>query len=144
MRNARAFFCLFPLPAVCLFSVLFLFFLRLTFYLTSSLRRLFSFFGHPSESLWSSFGHPIMSLLCPFKEILSSLPPFSLTVFQFSIFNFQLSIHFSFFNFQFSTSPPSPRPTVVAFFFRSFSFLFWFFFVLFKEGVKKVKLPKPS
>ena len=47
----------------------------------------FSFFGHPSESLWSSFGHLIMSLSCPFKEIPSSLPPFSLTVFQFSITN---------------------------------------------------------
>ena len=86
----------------------------------------FSFFGHPSESLWSSFGHPIMSLLCPFKEIPSSLPPFSLTVFQFSIFNFQFIFHlaclevfnsevfhFSTFNIQFTFhfSFSSPRPT---------------------------------
>ena len=41
--------------------------------------------------------------------------------------------------------PMSYRSCVLfPFFFRSFSFLFWFFFVLFKEGVKKVKLPQPS
>ena len=141
MRNARTFFASFLfLPSASSRSCFFFFFLRLTFFLSSSLRRLI-FFLRPS------FGIPLvffrLSYYVPLRKFLPLCHPSRLW-----FFTFQLSIHFSFliFNFSFFILLPSSYRSCVLFpfFFLSFLVLFWFFFVLFKEGVKKVKLPKPS